>query len=288
MKRYRVFRFNFDSRPLYLDEIKESWDDDVKESHRQNQYQIIQGIISEYGSVGFREKVDRFREIGQVPFSFSEANFKLNQIRDAFVVGAYYPALTAACLYAEFLMNTVLLEIRYEYKNTASFKKVSSRNHFQNWNLMIDTLKEWNVFTEKESELLQKLSSLRVRAAHFNKEMLSDPKPYALEAFQILREFMVQQFGILNGRDWWIPAPGMAVVRKSYEENPFVRKFILPSSVSVGPLHKVEFVNHQQILRDPDNYIDSEVSDEEWVDLYEKGKSPDFASKILKQSKSTQ
>ena len=282
MKRYRVFRFSFDSRALYLDEIKESWDDDTKESHRQNQYQIIQGIISEYGSVGFREKVERFKEIGQVPFSFSEANCKLNQIRDAFVVGAYYPALTAACLYAEFLMNTVLLEIRNDYKHTASFKKVSRQKHFQNWNLMIETLNEWDVFSDRESELLQRLLSLRVRAAHFDQEMLRDPKPYAIEAFQILREFMVQQFGILNGREWWIPAAGMAVVRKCYEENPFVQKFILPSSRSVGPLHRVEFVNHQQVLRDADNYIDSEVSDEEWIDLYEKGKNPEFASRILK------
>jgi len=94
MKRYRVFAFDFDSRPSILSTvIEESWESDVKELWRKNKVQIRDQFLAEYGSGNGDMKIDNFIALGPAPFSILSFHNKfLRQLRDAFVVGAYYPA----------------------------------------------------------------------------------------------------------------------------------------------------------------------------------------------------
>ena len=99
MKRYRILQFDFDSRPHFMtQEINDAWADEVKALHRQNRADIEHGLLLEFGEVHAGQKRQNFIDLGAKPFSvLAFHNRFLHQIREAFVVCAYYPALTGAC-----------------------------------------------------------------------------------------------------------------------------------------------------------------------------------------------
>jgi hypothetical protein len=83
-------------------EIRDEWEEKVKEGHRASKQQILNGIRDQYGVLGFDAKVQNFIDIGSKPWSIlAFHNRFVGQVRTAFVVDAYYPAPhapTAACL----------------------------------------------------------------------------------------------------------------------------------------------------------------------------------------------
>src|SRR5688500_18835270 len=99
MKRYRVLGFDFDTRVHSLtQEIQEHWEDRVKELHKENREKTERGLIHEFGELAAEPKRQNFIDLGPKPLSIlAFHNRFLEQIRVAFVMGAYYPALTAAC-----------------------------------------------------------------------------------------------------------------------------------------------------------------------------------------------
>ena len=103
MKRYRVFGVDFDSRPYILSmEIKDEWEEAVKEVHRNNQEQQRQALLKEFGEYYAEQKKQNFIDLGSKPFSIIAFHNKfLEQVRNSFVVGGYYPALTGACALGE-------------------------------------------------------------------------------------------------------------------------------------------------------------------------------------------
>ena len=102
MKRYRIFSFDFDSRAHSLEPIQNQWDNDVKEQHIENRKTTIAGLIFQYGERNIDAKVQNFTDLKYKPFSVSAFHNKfLEQIRNAYVIGSYYPALTGACALGE-------------------------------------------------------------------------------------------------------------------------------------------------------------------------------------------
>ena len=98
---------NFDTRASLLDiEIKGDWVPKVKQMHLGNSYKIIEGLFNEYGTIAGFQKVFLFKEMGPAPFSIISFHNKfLQQIRDAYTMGAFYPALTATCALGERILN---------------------------------------------------------------------------------------------------------------------------------------------------------------------------------------
>jgi hypothetical protein len=69
MKRYRVLDLGFDSRAWILREvIHEDWDEHVKESWRENQRRIEEGVIAEYGAFENEAKLKNFTDFGPVRY----------------------------------------------------------------------------------------------------------------------------------------------------------------------------------------------------------------------------
>ena len=147
MKRYRILAYDFDTRATILSrEIEEAWEPQVKEIWAENKIRVREGLLAEYGPWdGFR-KIDDFTEMGSAPVSvIAFHNNFFRQVRSAFVIGAYYPALTGACALGERILNQLVLQLREDLRGSPEYKKVYNRDSFDNWDLAIDTLENWQV-----------------------------------------------------------------------------------------------------------------------------------------------
>lgn len=142
MRRYRVSVFDFDSRVIHLTtEIREEWPEDVKAAHRHSRASIETSLARDFGETASDLKLRNFTDLGNKPFSIvAFHNRFFEQIRIAFTVGAYYPALTAACALGERILNHLILLLREDYRGTPHYKKVHRKDSFDDWELPIETL----------------------------------------------------------------------------------------------------------------------------------------------------
>ncbi|GAG83229.1 unnamed protein product, partial [marine sediment metagenome] len=117
MKRYRVVQFDFDSRARTLaEEVQDSWDELVKQAHWNNEKRIRESLIFSYGPHSYDEKIQNFIDLGDKPFSIlAFHNRFFEDARTAFVMGAYYPCLTAICALGERILNHLILLLREDF-----------------------------------------------------------------------------------------------------------------------------------------------------------------------------
>lgn len=270
MKRYRVLNFDFDSRAVFLGmTIGDDWEENVKAGHRQTKAQIREGLVNEFGALAFETKQQNFIEVGAKPWSvIAFHNAFAHQARVAFVVGAYYPALTATCALGERILNHVLLLLRDDYRATPGYKFVHRKKSFDNWELPISTLESWKVLLPSAAESFRRLAELRNRVLHFDPATDQNARELALESIRLLDRVISAQFGSFGPQPWFIPnVAGASYIRREAEDEPFIRKVYLPNSQLVGPCHTIDFVDHRVVVRDLDRYPDREISDEEFKDL---------------------
>lgn len=165
MKRYRVFSFDFDSRSHMLEPIQENWNEKVKEQYLINREKTIRGLAQQYGESQLDVKVQNFLDLRFKPFSVSAFHNKfLDQIRNSYVIGAYYPALTGACALGERILNHLVLMLRGYHTNTAEYKKVYRKQSFDYWPLAIDTLESWGELLPEAAVKFRELNEKRNRA----------------------------------------------------------------------------------------------------------------------------
>lgn len=147
MKRYRVINVDIDSRASMLKiEIQDSWEPRVQELHKQNKEKTREELIEEYGSAFAEVKIQNLVDLGDAPFSILAFHNKfLHQIRQAFMIGSYYPALTSACSLGERILNHLLLNLRDFYRSEPNYKKIYRKSSFDNWQLVIGTLEDWQI-----------------------------------------------------------------------------------------------------------------------------------------------
>lgn len=298
MKRYLVYSVSFDTRPQILGtEIRQDWEERFRRLWIENRQQIIDGLAREYGVLGIDQKVKDFLELGREPFSVVAFHNKfLRQCRNAFIAGNYYPALTGTCALGERILNHLTLRLRNYYKGTASYKQVYAKESFDNWNLPIDVLEEWQVFigedvfrawqafiinrvrqSEEETDLhvssgiadlFRRLYELRNDSLHFRIDLDVETRGPALRAIRLLQDIVAAQFGIEGPLPWFIPgARGQHFIKKEFEDKPLIREFYLPACVLVGPNYQTERVGDTLQIDDPGPYEDREISDEQFVQL---------------------
>ncbi len=270
MKRYRILSFDLDRRALILTQyINENWDDAVKRAQQASQMRIMAGLLEQYGTHAIEAKLQNFIEIGPKPISIlAFHNRFFDQVRDAFVVGAHYPALTAACALGERILNHLILLLRQDFARTSETKEVYDKESIRNWDLAIKTLETWNVLLPRTVASFWKLKEIRSQAIHFRPETDQNDRPLALEAIRLLNAIIDEQFTSFGSRPWFITnIPGECYLKKEAEEHPFIRRIYIPNSVYVGPRHRVEFRGGQFIVSDDDDYEEREISDEEFAEL---------------------
>jgi hypothetical protein len=270
VKRYRVLSFDFDSRAAMLAmEIGDDWDENVKDGHLQSKEAIRAGLVHEFGEFAAADKLKNFVELGPKPWSvIAFHNAFAHQARAAFVVGAYYPAVTAACALGERILNHLVLLLREDFRSTREYKLVYRKDSFDNWFLPIRTLEKWEVLLPDAAEAFRALAVLRNRVLHFDPATDHNDRELALDAIRLLDRVVDTQFGFFGTQPWFIPGIGGAsYIRKAAEGQPFVSRIYLPNSHLVGPCHTIEFVDSRVLVHDLEEYPVREISDEEFKDL---------------------
>jgi hypothetical protein len=209
MKRYRILSFDFDSRAIGLEPIPEEWEENVKKQHIENQEKTIEGLKVQYGELNFQSKLNNFIELKQKPFSISAFHNKfLNQIRNSYVIGSYYPALTSACSLGERILNHMILLLRDYHKDSPEFRKVYRKDSFDNWELAISTLESWQELLPEAIVKFRELHQKRNFAIHFNPETDHNDKDLALEAIHLIQNIVSIQFSAFGAQPWYFCVPG--------------------------------------------------------------------------------
>lgn len=70
------------------------------------------------------------------------------QARRAFVTGAYYPALVAACALGERILNHLVLDMRDSFKSSDHYKKVYRKDSLDDWPFAVVVLTDWKVLVD--------------------------------------------------------------------------------------------------------------------------------------------
>lgn len=232
-------------------------------------------MVSEFGAMNAQEKVQNFLDLGNAPYSvIAFHNAFLPQIRNAFVVGAYYPALTGACALGERILNHLVLRLRDYYKATPEYRKVRGKKSFDKWDIAIDALEAWNVLHPEVAIAFRKLKEIRnQKAIHFNPEIDRDERTPALEAIRTLTEIIGKQFSAFFGPlPWFIQGtPGECFIKKECEDIPFIKEIYLASCFYVGPYFTITSAltpqGVQLTIHDEYPYETKEITDDEFVRL---------------------
>lgn len=262
---------DFDTRANVLSiEINDEWEEHIKELHRSNKGQIKDGILCQYGPLNSADKLKNFIDLGAKPISIVAFHNKFNQqLRDAFIIGAYFPSLAAACALGERILNHMILTLRDDYRNTPQYKTVYAKDSFDNWDVAIDTLEAWGILLPNVVGTFRDLSGDRNRALHFNPATDTNDRSLALDAIKRLSDIISNQFGGFGPQPWFIPnVPGISFIKKEAEDSPFIKHIYLPSCYKVGVRHTLDFKNDQFIVYDNHEYEDKEITDEEYRDMF--------------------
>lgn len=268
MKRYRVVPKTFDLTANLLISLEESLrinpSDDIVE--KINQLKESYGM--RYGILYIENKLDNIRSIGVNPFSIvSYHNSLIQQIRDSFITGNYYPALTGACALGERILNHLILDLRTHYQPLGNDESIFTDKTFSNWRDMILKLDEWNVLLPEVSKSFKELKNIRNKALHFSQSLPSKLREVALEALILIQNIIANQFSAFGLQPWFIPnVAGESYLKREWETIPFIKEYYLKiNSYYVGPSHKVKSIQPWQF--EDDVYSEEEITDEKFVEL---------------------
>lgn len=144
MKRYRIFGWDIDSRSYLLKLYREKAELTLLD--KANYEGILKGLKAHFGEFAFEIKVQNLLDISSKPVSIIAYHNKfLEQIRNAFIAGDYYPALTGACALGERILNHLLLNLRDQFKSAPEYKTIHRKQSFDNWESTINILTNWKI-----------------------------------------------------------------------------------------------------------------------------------------------
>lgn len=279
-RRYLSKGDDFDLRVNSLEiEIKAEWEPQIIEQWTTIKANIRSGLVAEFGSAYADRKEENFIAIGQLSMSIvSYHNVLHRQVRSAFVLGAYYPALVGACALGERVLNHLILDLREFYTHTPEYRKVAKKQSFDNWTVAIDALEAWGVLLPEAVKQYRALARLRNRSIHFDPGTYGRLRDDALAAVISIRDILDLQFSTFAVRPWFIPdSAGACFIAKAYETNPFIQTYFVPNCFFVGPHHLFTSVHPETVVVDKSDYGSGTWTDAEFQTLYKDRKPEDLA-----------
>jgi hypothetical protein len=280
MKRFRPIAVQFDSRALLMRADTKQYSQTVLNNHLKNLQSIDRELEYEYGAHGFDLKKKNFIDLGVHPFSVvAYHNEYLTQIRRSYICGDYYPALTGACSLGERILNHMIFTLRDDFKHI-KIKGINSPNPESNWDKCILALSKWKVLLPEVVQHFKELKELRHESVHYNTVTDEVPAKKALLTITHIQEITRLQFGALGIQPWYFHGSDACYVKKTYEDDPFVRNYILPSCLYLSPFYRVTQVMPTWQTTDYDVKIDLEDTDENFTSL--RKDSPQFHKQISK------
>jgi hypothetical protein len=275
MKRYRLMALDFDRSPLDLaEEIPDDWEERLKEQHRRTQANIRAWLVHTFGAADAERKCADYVELGPSPMSvLAFHNHFYGDARAAFTLGAYYPALVAACALGERMLNHLVRVLAPDYPADTRIQRLASQRS-ADWKNMVATLERLQVMVPKAAEAFLELYERRNAALHFDPAVDREPRRFALEALRCLAAIIDAEFSALGSQPWFIDNPnGFSFIKHDWEGNPFVKRVLLPQAMYVGPYHAL----HLDVERggwsvsDDYDYGDEELTDEEFMKRFRAG-----------------
>lgn len=271
MRRYHPFSMEFDSTPMDLKEPGPDWSDEAKRAGLERRARLVEHLEARYGARNIETVVRNLHDLGPKNMSLiSYHNTMYEQARTAFVVGAYYPALLAACALAERILNHLILDLRQFYLASSHYRKVHEKKSFDNWQFAVNVLTDWKVLVEGVGQKFLDLTILRNRSVHFNLETYDTTRDDALSALLSVGEIISDQFGYFRRQPWFIKdTPGAQFISRAYENDPFVRTYLIPASGFVGPLYGMHIMPQGNWIHlDYDDYGDGLLNDEDFAKAF--------------------
>ncbi len=264
MKRYRLLG------GLMIDTARNFFQADVPEEI-QIKHGAADSVSREYGADGIEKKFKRWRSIPKASLSVVGSHlFFLEQIEKAYVAGAFYSALTAACCFGERIFNEIIQRVGKEYGLVGGFGRLKEKNSHDNWGLCVSALFEWGVISDPEIvKKYLRLAKIRNDVVHFQKKPL-DFQQLSEESMVLIFEVTNHIFGIgPHKKDTLIyfEVPGELYLRKSAESVPFIRAFFLPHTNLVGFKHRTEYESGRFRFVDEEDYGDEEWTDKKFVEM---------------------
>jgi hypothetical protein len=261
VKRYRVTNFFFDgTRGLLRDPSKEL----------QPQREEFKKVFEiKYGTNERDGKLARYMEFDPPNICIiSEYLNLLHEISDAYVFGSFYPALTGACSLGERIFNILIINLRNDYKTHESYyKEVYSKDSFQDWGKAITILRQWKVIDDSIEKEYRALATLRNESIHFGE--LKNVQASALSALKTVMIITDKLFGLKSDFFFW--CPGEIYVKKTRENEPFIKAFINSRCTLLGYKHSVGGSSTKDgvslVFQDSQDYEEREISDEEFRNL---------------------
>jgi hypothetical protein len=220
--------------------------------------------------LNLQQKLQNVMDLDAAPLSIvAFHNRFLRQARCAFIAGAYYPALTAACALGERILNQLVLTLRDHFRSTPEYKRVYGKQSFDRWEPVVDILSSWSALRSEVDARFRELARIRNRSLHYTPGVELSDRKLALEALKLLQTIIEEQFGAFGTHPWFIrSARGAAFLRNDVVSEPFIREIYLPNCVLVGPHHRMDRDGDQWKVIDTYPYDDRAVTDEEFVELY--------------------
>jgi len=196
-RRHLSWGMDFDTRASILGmRIEDHWEPHVKEMHERSKASARDAMIQEFGEVAIEAKVENFLAIDTKPFSvLAHHNALFHQVRQAFVIGSYYPALVGACALGERILNHLVIDLRESFRTSPEYRRVYRKDSFSDWDLPLEVLDAWQVLLPTAAAEFRALKSLRHRSIHFNTSTYATLREDALAAILHMRTIIEEQFG---------------------------------------------------------------------------------------------
>lgn len=258
MKRFRVISFDFDARANVLKTI----------GHNTAKDNVSESVKNQFGDSDVNHRITNLADFGAFFSVLPFLRMPFREIQYSFINGSFYPALTGACCLGESILNQLISGLKDEYPISKKFSKCL-KDKYLKWDPMINELEKWGVLLPNVVINFKKLKKLRnSEGVHFNLHTHKNTRDVALRATNLLRDIINEQFGMLRGQPWFIEGtPGSCYIKKEYETSPFIKLIYLPYCNFVGPLHTVETYEWPFKIYDAFEYIDRNLSDEEFAQM---------------------
>lgn len=223
---YRVLGFAFDAR---VNSLKASIPDKQKEG-------LLNSFKSQWGESDFDKKIERYIKLDLAYIGIPEEYYELLQpIISSYCCGYFYPAMTSAGALGERILNRLILKLRDYYKTSKHYKKIYRKDSFDQWEYPVEVLKDWGVITEEVANLFLDLKQYRNDSIHYNEGY--DFEKNSHDAIKVLANIIDLQFNYMSRKDlfWIFIVPGEILLRTEKIDNPFVKEFVLPHCLLIGP-----------------------------------------------------
>lgn len=223
---------------------------------------IKQDLSRHYGIENFNEKLKRFVNLNLYFIGIPEEYYDLlKHIVDAYCCGYFYPSIAGAGALGERILNRLIIKTKKYYTSSPHYKKIHNKKSFENWDMMVSILLDWNIINEEVAELFRELKRHRNDVIHYNEGYNFEEN--SLIAIKLLVEIINKQFSYIERKDlcWVFDVPGEILVKSKVINDPFVIEFLLPHCIKITPYsNKVHEIKQNKIIL-------GNISDEKFIEL---------------------